>query len=695
MKTTASFVIVLILVFAGCTTRESSYVKDGTTYGVTSGLFRDRWWNYYERGLSFAQGEFYQKAISDLQTAIEKRESDQWRSRTYGMHFVNYFPHRELGVIYFKLNQYDSAERELEDSLATADSSKAKYFLNRTRKAILDETGEDTLPPQLKIDYPEEGTITNNFSISLKGKAEDDFYISSVSVNSLPLLIELANKRIQLEQELILKRGINEINIKATDLTGKITEERIKIDVDREGPVVIIEDQITNDRKVILSGYLTDRSGITSFLINGTKIPLTRARGNIEVLASGESGQEIKFRQEIEMTEDTEKIIVKVEDRAANVTTGEIMFSSYDTALDHIMPQSILNNTVLLASSQPVHTGIIHDQYAFTGSGLKKLIDNIPPIIHLKDMVDFQTVYTDSLFLEGSVSDKSKIVSLLINGESILKREGKKIFFNYLTRLKEGINRFFIETKDNLGNSSEKVIEVNRKIPKIRQIGSRMSISILPLESAGAQSVSAQSVYESLIASFVNQRRFHVIERERMEEVLRELKLSQTDLVDPSTASKVGKIVVADAILTGTIYENKGSIEVLTRLVDTETSRILEANDVFDEDMSLPGVKKLTEGLALKYKQSFPLVEGMLIEKDGKSILTDMGSDKEIRQDMGIILFREGDELRHPSTGKILGAEPVELGEAKVENVYKEFSRATIKKGKPAQFRIKDKIITK
>ncbi len=695
MKTTASIITMFILVFAGCATQESSYIKDGKSYGVTSGLFRDRWWNYYERGLSFAEGEFYQEAILDLQTAIEKRENDQWRSRTYGMHFINYFPHREVGVIYFNLNQYDSAEQELEKSLTAAESAKAKYFLNRTRKAILEETGEDKLPPQLQIDYPEQGAITNNFSISLKGKAEDDFYVSAVSVNSVPLLIELANKSIHLEQELPLKRGINAIKIKASDLTGKITEEMIKIHVDREGPVIIVEDQITSDRKVVVSGYLTDRTGITSFLINDKIIPLTHADDNIEILASGESGQEIKFRQEIEVPEDMEKIIFKVTDSASNVTTGEVIHASYDYSRENHTPQSVLNNKILLASSGPVHPGIIRDQYALIGSGLRKLTDNIPPIIYLRDLVDFQTVYTDSFFLEGSVSDNSKIVSLLINGESILKREGKKIFFNYLTRLKEGINRFFIETRDSLGNRTEKVIEVNRKIPKIRQIDSRMSLSILPLESAGVQSVSAQSVYESLIAAFVNQRRFHIIERERMEEVLRELNLSQTDLVDPDTASKVGKIVVADAILTGTVYESKGSIEVLTRLVDTETSRIMEAKDVFDEDRSLLSVKKLTDGLALKYKQSFPLVEGMLIEKEGNSILTDVGSNKEIKQDMGIILFREGDEVRHPSTGKVLGAEPIELGEAKVENVYKEFSRATIKKGNPADVRIKDKIITK
>ncbi len=71
------------------------------------------------------------------------------------------------------------------------------------------------------------------------------------------------------------------------------------------------------------------------------------------------------------------------------------------------------------------------------------------------------------------------------------------------------------------------------------------------------------------------------------------------------------------------------------------------------------------------------------------------GSEKKIKKDMGIILFREGEEVRHPVSGKYLGSEPVELGEAKIKNVYKDFSKAEIKKGRPEDIRMADHIITK
>lgn len=677
---------IFIIVLASCAAKESLYIRNGKVYGVTSGLFRDRWWNYYERGLSFAEGEFYEHAIRDLKTAIGMRRQDQWKSRTYGMHFITYFPHRELGVIYYRLKRFDDAQQEFEYSLMTAESSKAKHFLNKTRKSILEETGEDKLSPNIKINYPIDGLVTNEFSITLNGEAEDDYFIGSVDVDHIPFPLDLSMKKVLFEKELPLKSGINEIRIHASDLMEKTSERILKILVDREGPIIIIEDQKIMDQKIILSGFLTDNTGIVSFTINGQKIKILDVQNKGKNHFFHVSGQLLDFYQEVDLKDDRDIIILKAEDICRNITKAEL----------HIESRSSRSNRLpMLASSYPQETCLDLGQYAFLGKDLGKIFDDVPPEIHVKDWMDFQTVYFDTLFIECHVSDESKIKSLMINGESILKRKGKKVFFNYLIRLKEGNNRFFIEATDFFGNKSQSLLIFNMKIPQIRQIGSRMSIFILPLKNERERSSLGDALYDNLIAAFVNQRRFHLIEREKMEEVLEELKLSQTELADPGTASRIGKIVIADAILTGSIYESKNSIEVITRLVDIETCRIIAAKDVFVEDKSLQGIKILMEGLALKYKYSLPLLEGLVIKKAGKALITDLGEDKQIKRDMRLILFREGEELMHPVNGRALGSEPIEIGEAKVQDVYKEFSRAFIKKGEYVSVKILDKVITK
>ena len=58
--------------------------------------------------------------------------------------------------------------------------------------------------------------------------------------------------------------------------------------------------------------------------------------------------------------------------------------------------------------------------------------------------------------------------------------------------------------------------------------------------------------------------------RERDFEVaLSELKLSQTDLVDKTKALKLGRVVSAEGIITGTVTETANSIEVYARFIDT------------------------------------------------------------------------------------------------------------------------------
>ncbi|MCK5503983.1 MAG: hypothetical protein KAJ10_02415 [Thermodesulfovibrionia bacterium] len=666
------FCLIYLLIFIGCAVQDSVYIKDEKEYGITSGLFNDQWWNFYERGLSFAEGEFYEEAINDFQSAIQMRRDDQWQSRTYGMHFINFFPHRELGIIYYKTKRYNDSKLELEQSLRTAESARAKYFLNMTRKAILEESSIDKLPPFITIHEPLDGSITNSFTVNLRGEAEDDHFVSSLKLDSIPSLIELSSKKILFKKEIALKKGINEIRVHAGDLTGKTSDKTLKIYVDAEGPMIVIEEQATHGDKVFLSGTLTDNIGIASFSVNGEKIFEDRkASDNMRI--DSVTKKEIKFDHEINVKKEDDKILLLVEDTAGNVTEGELRIES---------PISSIDSASVFASSL---------QYVL----LDSIVDKDPPEIRFKDLIDFQTVYSDSLYIEGSVYDRNSIKDLLINGEPVLKSSGRKVFFNYLIKLQEGTNSFLIETIDSFGNRSERKMTVNRKVPEIRKLRSRMSISVLPFKKKGESSISGEAVYESFISALVNQKRFRMIEREKIEEVLSELQLSKSVIVDPDTASKIGKIVIADAIMTGTIYERNNSLEVLTRLIDTETGNIIVAKDVFDGDKSLLTVDRLGQGLALKYKESLPLLEGVVVEKDGKELIIDLGKDTKIKRNMGLILFREGHEIIHPSSGRPLGRKIEKLGEAKVDNVYEKYSSAIVEKGKEAEIRARDKLITK
>jgi len=291
----------ILILLCGCTGPQPNpaYVKNGKAYGIVEGTFRHRWWNFYERGLSFAKGEFYKEAVVDLKEAMAQREKDQRSARTYGMHFVDYFPHRELGIVYFHMDRYEDAEKELETSLSTVDTGKAKHYLNMVRKVLLEASNIDTAPPVINLASVTSGEITNSLKLELKGDVEDDSYAHKIAINDDPQFIELSAKKISFSKEIKLKKGLNEIRIKTTDLLGKVTEKKIKVVGDFEGPAFNIKNfadgQEVAQNKVVLNGALADATGITALKINEQVLAYNKER-------------EVEFALAVNLTEGQNKI---------------------------------------------------------------------------------------------------------------------------------------------------------------------------------------------------------------------------------------------------------------------------------------------------------------------------------------------------------------------------------------------------
>jgi TolB-like protein len=298
------------------------------------------------------------------------------------------------------------------------------------------------------------------------------------------------------------------------------------------------------------------------------------------------------------------------------------------------------------------------------------------------------------VLIEGQAADDDRVASLKINGEEILRRPGARIFFSHLVGLAVGNNVVSVAAEDGRGNGTQKTIAVMRRQQAVRRLGARLRVAVLPMETKGTSSPTGEAVYDAFVSALVRQGRFDLVERVTVEDVLRELKLSASELVDPTTAVKAGRLASAEALLTGTVVETERAVEVIARLVDTETSLILAANDVYDEDKSLRTVQDLTERLAFKFKRDFPLMEGMVINVKGDGLMIDLGSDHRLRRHTRLIMFREGDVIRHPLTGRILGADTEEIGEARVTNVFKEFAEAAITR-RTGDVRTLDRVITK
>ncbi|MBI5410288.1 MAG: hypothetical protein HZA14_13075 [Nitrospirae bacterium] len=74
--------------------------------------------------------------------------------------------------------------------------------------------------------------------------------------------------------------------------------------------------------------------------------------------------------------------------------------------------------------------------------------------------------------------------------------------------------------------------------------------------------------------------RIDLVERNLLDKALTELKLNNTDLFNPKTAKRFGELTGADALLTGTYVDMGKAVRLNSRLIDTETGRILSTSGV-------------------------------------------------------------------------------------------------------------------
>ena len=686
------------------------YVKDGKVYGITKGLFRGKWWNHYERGISFSKGLFLNEAEQDFREAVRQRTDDQRRARTYGMHFIDFFPHRELGVVLYSKGEFQEAILELKTSLSTQESAKAKFYLNRARKSLLQTKARDTLSPEIRHITPGSDMTINKFMVTIMGKVNDDGYVSTLLINGIPEFIELAEQEIIFKRDIQLEPGPNTITITAEDLSGNKTKKSLVISGDFKGPGISLlnymNGQKVDKKDINLKLSFTDESGVKSVMVNGQSKYLGKNNNGV-------------LNCKVTLANGVNKISIKAEDMVGNVTDGNVQlicepdilvasasgwynntrygagaFGAIASDAGYIAVKTSSNETSSneTFSNETFSNETLAPELRFTGLLKNISEDELITIMARKKNKRF--------FVEGQVSDINGIASISINGRPIISQGGKEVIFNKLVDLQEGKNSIKIDAVDGKGNTTQREITVNRKIQTIDLNGSRMTLSVMPFKTEAASSILADSVYNLFVDEIINGERFNVLGRGvELEAILKELKLSRTDLVDKEKAVQTGKLLGSETIMIGTIIERQNSIEMFAKLIDTETSKVIAAHDVFDMNKKRTKLEYLMEGLATKFVYSVPLIDGKILAVKKNKFYLDLGRQKHINIKDGIkcLAYRTEPFI---VDGQLLGEDITILGTLLITNVQDKFAIASlseidINKNQTIEIAKNDKVITK
>ncbi len=713
---------VLALTLASCATVSNigtdnwrDYFKPGCSKEEIArdfNLYRGKWWNYYIRGRWYASGGFYDEAIQDFRKSISLRGRDERSARSYGLHFWEYFAHRELGIVYYNQGKYEDAKKELETSLSTADSAMAKFYLNKCNETILKTTQTDREPPEIKISSHADGEILNTPRVTLRGIVSDDCCAScnNIRVQGNRLFIELAEKNINFSENVSLRPGENVITIEASDLTGKSAKRNISLTLDICPPVLYLDSiQISHKdgkRTARVKGTIMDDVCLKELYINDAEFHI-------------HSYKEDKFHEDIVLT-DNDTISFKVVDIAGNETRG----SHKVDAKASLWPEDARNGVkyvyhstnkpIQIASStfdkSAVRSLLVahadHDDEAqpaseTDGSAVKEETksapaqgaptDTAPPVIHTD--IKSAIVNDANLFFSGNARDDGGVAKLFVNQTPLGIRPGKHVFFNHFLTLNEGENTISVKAVDAQGNETQlPPVKITKKAFELFETDARYTVALLPLRIFAEQGVPSETIYSMLLKAFDEEpKRFNFVERDRakLEEILHEQKISNTELTSPDTAIKVGKIHAAEGMLFGAVEEDAKGINVTLRLVDTETTQVLANVDVYDEDKSAKNLEWLMHGLSLKMKQQFPMIEGNVVHVSGNGFHINTGAKNGVGVGMKLLLFREIKE------GELVLKEPLDTV-ARVVQVQPQTAFAKIISSKGAEkIEKQDLVITK
>jgi len=676
------------------------------SYGFTSGPFPYKWYDYYEGALSFAEGGCWEQAKDYLNKAIKQKPEDQWNARTYGRHFIDYFPNREMGIAYYYLAQkekkeegYKTAVEKLEESLSQTPSAKAIYYLEKVYQEWIALNGkEKLLLPEISV----QPFWTKDEPVVLSGTVEDKKYIRKIGINIINKKDVQSDKKLEdesFEPVFILnsledfKRNLNESQLKLleekktlTDLTtnvsfkkqflflpqgeyvatiraenimGGVNDHKVDIRVDRLGPMITVADKkyTESDKELTISGFLGDESGISSLFMNNQQVPV-KADNSFEAKAKAKADE-----KEVELV---------AVDQLGNQTKIDVSLASNDVEALH------------------ASVGISDRNDTFLASNGSSIIET--------NLIDNQIVYGDKMYIEVEIKEisKHKIRKVIVNDHQ-----------KELTDVQQKAESFFfieeIEIKDNkivvkaMGDNKSEI----KEIPLIKreyeayQNKARLKILVFPFEKIGNTDIETEK-FQNMLTEELSDYTFDIkryLHRFRLPSYdnIRLTPFFQT-VIAPFNYDKINEIKSKAkneeyrCIIVGSIEEGKISrkdskhkddwgTEIVAKLYDTEDKNYMDLPVI---DIYLPSrkikenrddyYKSIAKDLAKKVYVEFPLITTDINEKKKKKIITKLDNYHKIKKNAKVSVHSK-DKKEIKGQARVLEI----VSEAEVEKEEKSF----------------------
>lgn len=200
----------------------------------------------------------------------------------------------------------------------------------------------------------------------------------------------------------------------------------------------------------------------------------------------------------------------------------------------------------------------------------------------------------------------------------------------------------------------------NPKITEDAWTSPPMVMSFVDFQEKGG--LSERDGFSSVLATELtnnlnNSGRLQVVERVLIERLLEELNLGSSDLADKETALKLGKVLAAKIIVTGTVFHLPQKTLLSMKLIDTETSAIpkvttwqIESSDSLENELFKLN-REILRTVILKY----PL-RGYIVKSSGDQFVINLGSNQGVVTGTKFDVIEEMEPVKYK--GKVLHSSP-------------------------------------
>ena len=416
----------------------------------------EKFYTYYDKALKYMQKGEWERAITEFKSAASLEFEDTKKKRTYGTRFIKYFPHREMGICFYNLEEFDTAMGELQLSYAYKKSKRAEEFIKKLSFDGRDIDLEKNLAERKKHEKEQEELAFRQKEMEEQRKKEEELARKQKE-------IEEENKRLEKERKKKEKTELAALEKEIQKKQKELEKERKKLEEQKK--------RKSNISKLPLGALTYDPNAVTQV---GSRLSVA-----VLTFASNEKAENL-----------AESVTEKLVTQLVNLRRFRVIERS---ALDKIMEEQKLGITGFvddetavkvgkLAGADLIILGRINIEIGFAKVSARGIDTETSELIVAKEADSGNTnietieflveqvaidIYNDLPLVEGIIMEVEDTQVILSIGSDVGVRKGTKC-----VAYKEGKKYLHPQTGEVLGKN---VIPLGELI--VIQVQEKMSIA--------------------------------------------------------------------------------------------------------------------------------------------------------------------------------------------------------------------------